>query len=89
MKLALCSLVVSPNYQRRGIGAKLFEDGLKSADEAGLQVILGASQEGSGLYKKYGCIEHEITSFNLWEYEGGEGLEVHTNAWLSRPAIPK
>ncbi|KAE8443885.1 hypothetical protein EG329_001294 [Mollisiaceae sp. DMI_Dod_QoI] len=82
-------LVVRPGYQRRGIGAMLFEDGLKVADQAGLQVVLGASDQGVGLYKKHGCIERGIMRTNLWEYEGGEGLGVATHSMLHRPARGK
>jgi predicted N-acetyltransferase YhbS len=85
--LDLTSLVVSPKYQRQGIGAMLFEEGLKRADEAGLQVVLGASPDGLGLYKRYGFVEFEVMDFKLWEYEGGAGLGVHTNVMMHRPAV--
>lgn len=82
-------LVVSPQQQRQGIGGLLFAEGLRVADEAGLQVILGASDQGIGLYKKYGCIEVGIFEVNLWEYEGGQGLGVATNHILHRPAVSR
>jgi GNAT superfamily N-acetyltransferase len=84
----LCTLlIVAPDFQRRGIGAMLFQDGLKVADEAGLQVILGASTQGVGLYKKCGCDEVGAVHTNLWEFEGGEGMGVNTNVVLHRPAV--
>ena len=84
--MTLFVLVVLPKYQRKGIGAMLFEHGLKVADEAGLQVVLGASDQGIGLYKKYGCVEVERMHLKLWEYAGGEGLGVTTHIFLRRPA---
>jgi ribosomal protein S18 acetylase RimI-like enzyme len=85
----LSTLTVFPQYQRRGIGAILFEEGLKVADEAGLQTILGASDQGIGLYKKYGCVECVVLDLKLWEYEGGEGLGVTRHVFLHRPALSK
>lgn len=85
--MTLFVLVVSPKYQRRGIGTMLFEDGLKVADDAGLQVVLGASDQGIGLYKKYGCVEVEVLDLKLWEYEGGQGFGVTTHVFLHRLAV--
>jgi ribosomal protein S18 acetylase RimI-like enzyme len=85
--LELSVLVVSPKYQRRGIGTLLLEDGLKRADEAGLQAVLGASPEGIGLYRRYGFVDFEIMDFKLWEYEGGEGLGTARAVIMHRPAV--
>lgn len=79
-------LVVSPECQRQGIGTILLEDGLKEADELGLQCVLGASPEGLGLYKKHGFSEFKNMSLNLWEYEGGEGMGVVDHCIMHRPA---
>ena len=87
--LMLNTLVVHPEYWRRGIGALLFEEGLKRADEAGLQTVLGASSHGLGLYKKYGCVEGKVVDLKLWEYEGGEGLGVTRHVFLRRPAVSR
>ncbi|KAG0652075.1 hypothetical protein D0Z07_1173 [Hyphodiscus hymeniophilus] len=87
--LKLSTLVVSPDYQRRGIGALLIEDGLKVADEAGLQAVLGASDQGIGLYKKHGFGEDVVVDLKLWEYEGGEGLGVTRHVYMHRPAVVK
>ncbi|KAE9378195.1 acyl-CoA N-acyltransferase [Stipitochalara longipes BDJ] len=81
----LNTLVVSPEYQRRGIGKMLIEDGLKEADRLGLQAVLGASKEGLGLYKKLGFKEVEVMEIRLWEYEGGEGRGLETHAVMHRP----
>lgn len=84
--LELRNLVVAPKYQRRGIGARLLEDGLREADARGIQAVLAASPDGLGLYKKHGFVVFEALSFNLWEYEGGEGMGVAEHYIMHRPA---
>lgn len=64
----------------------LLEDGLREADAQGLQAVLGASPDGIGLYRKYGFVDFEVTDFNLWEYEGGEGMGVNRHVIMHRPA---
>jgi N-acetylglutamate synthase-like GNAT family acetyltransferase len=81
--------VVSPKWQRRGIGKMLLENGLKEADELGLQSVLGASKSGKGLYKKYGFVEFEIMEIKLWEYEGGEGMSLDHQVVMHRSAQKK
>lgn len=85
--IELNTLVVSPEYQRRGIGKLLIEDGLKEADRLGLQAVLGASKEGLGLYKKHGFTEFEVMEVRLWEYEGGEGMGLDRHVVMHRPAV--
>jgi hypothetical protein len=65
----------------------LLEDGLREVDALGLQAVLGASPEGLGLYKKYGFVDYEVMDFNLWEYEGGEGMGVARHVIMHRPAV--
>jgi N-acetylglutamate synthase-like GNAT family acetyltransferase len=89
MRIELSTLVVSPEWQRRGIGTVLMENGLKEADELGLQTVLGASKKGKGLYKKYGFVEFEVTDVRLREYEGGEGMGKDQQVIMNRPAHPK
>jgi ribosomal protein S18 acetylase RimI-like enzyme len=79
-------LMVSRDCQRQGIGTLLLDAGLREADDAGLQCILGASPEGQGLYKKYGFVEFEQMSLNLWEYDGGEGMGVVNHCIMHRRA---
>jgi ribosomal protein S18 acetylase RimI-like enzyme len=80
---------VSPDYQRRGIGKMLMEDGLKEADKLGLQTVLGASKQGLGLYKKYGFTEFETMEIKLWEYEGGQGMGTDRHVVMHRPMLKK
>jgi ribosomal protein S18 acetylase RimI-like enzyme len=86
--LELGILVVSPHYQRKGIGTMLLEDGLLEADARGIQAVLGASPEGIGLYRKYGFVDFEVMNLNLWEYEGGEGMGVARHVIMRRPPVP-
>jgi GNAT superfamily N-acetyltransferase len=64
----MATLVVSPEYQRCGIGARLLEWGLKRCDEEELECWIDATDKGKGLYLKYG-----------WEEVGG--LDVHLERW--------
>lgn len=81
--------MVLRDRQRQGIGTLLLEAGLRKADDAGLQCVLGASPQGLRLYKKYGFVEFEHMSLNLWEYEGGEGMGVLDHCIMHRPAKSK
>ncbi|KAF2670029.1 Chitosanase-domain-containing protein [Microthyrium microscopicum] len=47
-------LGVNPRYQRRGIGAKLVNQGLQMAEDGELPVVLDATAAGKGLYTKLG-----------------------------------
>lgn len=47
-------LAVRPDYQRKGLGAMLLEDGLALADRDGCKTYIEASAKGLGLYLKYG-----------------------------------
>jgi len=64
----MATLVVSPDYQRCGIGAALLEWGLKRCDEEGLECWIDATDEGKGLYLKHG-----------WEDAGG--VEIDLKRW--------
>ncbi|KAH7419995.1 hypothetical protein BKA64DRAFT_634647 [Cadophora sp. MPI-SDFR-AT-0126] len=79
----LCTLIVSPSHQRRGIGQQILSHGLKEVDRLNLQCVLAASKEGLGLYKRFGFVEFERMELRLWEYDGGEGfgLEDHVVMW--------
>jgi hypothetical protein len=70
-----------------GIGTLLVEDGLRKADEAGLQTVLGASPFGIGLYRRYGFVDYETMDIKLWEYEGGKGMGTARHVIMNRPAV--
>jgi N-acetylglutamate synthase-like GNAT family acetyltransferase len=82
----LAVLVTSPQFQRRGVGTKLLEYGLREADAAGVQTVLVASQAGEPLYKSQGFVEYEVISLTLSEYEGGEGKGIVRQVIMNRPA---
>jgi predicted N-acetyltransferase YhbS len=45
---------VHPDHQRRGVGSVLLEYGVRKADELGIECFVEATDEGMGLYKKFG-----------------------------------
>lgn len=77
---------VAPEWQRKGVGNLLLEDGLSETDAKCMQCVLGASPEGLGLYKKHGFVVVKEMAVNLWEYEGGEGMGVTQHTIMHRPA---
>ncbi|KAF5877033.1 putative gnat family protein [Botrytis fragariae] len=83
--LKLNILVIHPSHQRRGIGTLLLEQGLKFADEKSLQVVLGASPWGIGLYRKYGFVDVHGMDIQLDRYEGGEGMGSTRHVIMRRP----
>ena len=52
----LKALGVLPEFERRGIGAKLLLPGLMLADETNRAVVMTASAAGEGLYLKHGFV---------------------------------
>lgn len=79
-------LATTPKAQRRGVGTRLLEDGLREADAAGVQAVLVSSEMGESLYRKHGFLEYEIMTLNLSEYKGGEGKGSHQLVIMNRPA---
>ena len=77
-------LVISPEYQRKGVGAMLLREGLKKMDEEGLLTILGASAMGIGLYRKMGFVVEEVLEVDLRPY-GMEASRLIT--MMLRPAM--
>ncbi|PVH85249.1 hypothetical protein DL98DRAFT_54897 [Cadophora sp. DSE1049] len=82
----LCTLIVSPTHQRRGIGQQILSHGLKEVDRLNLQCVLAASKEGLGLYQRFGFVEFERMELRLGEYEGGEGFGAEDHVVMWRPA---
>ena len=80
-------LAVLPEYQRKGIGRKMLEWGLKQADELGVECWIDASPAGLGLYKQ--CGWKEVNSFTIdLEPYGGKPGEKEVNVQLIRPPEP-
>lgn len=66
----MCVLVTDPAAQRRGVGKKLLQAGLKEVDKAGLECFINASPEGKGLYSKFGWEDVTHVTVDLKEYGG-------------------
>ncbi|RDW60202.1 hypothetical protein BP5796_11808 [Coleophoma crateriformis] len=81
----LKELYVRPEYQRRGIGSKCMEWGVKTADELGLPAYTEASEKGLGLYTRYGFEEFDRVTVNLEPWGGKEG-EINSYGLLFRQA---
>ncbi|RDW84373.1 hypothetical protein BP6252_01963 [Coleophoma cylindrospora] len=81
----LKELYVRPEYQRRGIGSKCMEWGVKTADELGLPAYTEASEKGLGLYTKYGFEEFDRVTVDLEPWGGKEG-QVNSFGLLFRQA---
>jgi GNAT superfamily N-acetyltransferase len=79
----LSILVVHPEHQRRGLGAKQLKWGLDKADEMGLQAYLESSPKGKGLYAKYGFEEEGMMKFDARTYGRADDVP-HT--YMVRPA---
>ena len=79
-------LAVSPKVQRRGVGSKLLDDGLREADAAGIQTVLVASDAGEPLYRKHGFLEYKKFILDLSDYKGGEGKGLSQHIVMNRPA---
>jgi GNAT superfamily N-acetyltransferase len=79
----LSVLVVHPDHQRRGLGARQLQWGLDKADELGVQAYLESSPKGKGLYAKYGFKEEGGMKFDARTYGRAEDVP-HT--YMVRPA---
>ncbi|KAF2137611.1 uncharacterized protein K452DRAFT_291428 [Aplosporella prunicola CBS 121167] len=64
----LFSICVSPDYQRKGIGAILMQWGMDQADKDGLPIYLESTPAGYSLYKKMGL--ETIGEIKVPEFEG-------------------
>ncbi|KAL4975998.1 acyl-CoA N-acyltransferase [Aspergillus desertorum] len=53
----LDTLVVHPEYQRRGVGSMLLRWGCNLADEAGVALYVDASRAGAPLYERFGFVD--------------------------------
>jgi GNAT superfamily N-acetyltransferase len=75
MKLAVMNiLAVRPEYQRKGLGARLLEPVLALADRDGARTYIEASAKGLGLYLKYDWKEIDAINIDMRPY-GGHQIE--------------
>ncbi len=57
MKADLEVLATNSEYQKKGLGSKLLEWGIKKADAEGLELYLDAGKGAQHLYEKFGYVE--------------------------------
>ena len=75
-------LAVEPDFQRRGVGRRLMEWGIKKADGEGLKVGLVASPMGEKLYESVGfrhvgwLIMGPVEGKAMVRWPGGEEKEI-------------
>ncbi|KAJ5279351.1 acetyltransferase [Penicillium angulare] len=71
--IVLQALATDPQYQRLGIGSKLFEEGIAKADELNMACWCQASPAGSQLYSKtgfetLGSDEYDLAEFGKYRF---------------------
>ncbi|KAL8645315.1 MAG: hypothetical protein Q9226_007359 [Calogaya cf. arnoldii] len=66
-------LIVSPAYQRKGLGTMLIREGLAAADRDNTRTYIEASPMGLGLYKKFGWKEVDEIVIDMTPH-GGNGM---------------
>ncbi|MCJ1313987.1 hypothetical protein MMC25_007667 [Agyrium rufum] len=84
----LFSLMVAPEWQRKGIGEELCKGGLREADRRGVAAWVDASDMGLELYKRLGWVEEGRVEVDegVAESMGGVKGEKLITAYLVRPA---
>lgn len=70
-------LAVEPQWQRKGVGALCMEEVCREADEKGWPCLLEGTEEGRGLYEKWGFEVREELWLDLarWKPVEGEGAD--------------
>lgn len=68
-------LIVSPHYQRRGLGTMLIEEGLRNADRDNAGAYVEASWKGLELYKRYGWEQIDRIELDMTPH-GGDGIAI-------------
>jgi GNAT superfamily N-acetyltransferase len=57
-------LMTRPGFQRKGVGALLMQWGVDQADALGLPAYIEATDQGAGLYKKFGFREIDVSPWD-------------------------
>jgi GNAT superfamily N-acetyltransferase len=80
-------LFVKPEHQRKGLGGRLVQWGIDLANEKGLSVYVESTEEGQGLYEKFGIkvVERVDVDLSLW---GGNPGEWDRYACMYKPFKP-
>lgn len=76
----LCILIIHPNYQRKGIGGKMLQWGLRQAKETGERAYLESSLAGDALYIKHGFTQNG--SITIGGPKAGGGKEVYLKCFV-------
>ncbi|KAL8813998.1 MAG: hypothetical protein Q9223_006745 [Gallowayella weberi] len=73
LRTVLHLLVVTPSYQRKGLGTMLVREGLTAADRDNARAYIEASPMGLGLYTKFGWKEVDDIIIDMRPH-GGTGM---------------
>jgi GNAT superfamily N-acetyltransferase len=57
-------LMTRPGFQRKGVGTLALQWGVDQADALGLPAYIESSEQGAGLYKKFGFKEIDVSPFD-------------------------
>ncbi|KAF1963654.1 acyl-CoA N-acyltransferase [Byssothecium circinans] len=71
---SLDTLVTHKDHYRRGAGGLLLTDGLRRADEAGVEAYLESSPMGRPLYERFGFVPIKDVSLDLKRWDGHKEL---------------
>jgi ribosomal protein S18 acetylase RimI-like enzyme len=66
----MCSLMIMPAAQRRGVGSALLRAGLAASDAKGWKAYINASPSGAPLYRKFGWKDYTSVTVNLKDFGG-------------------
>jgi len=79
-------LAVHPDYRRQGIALMLVQEGVRQAEELGLDTFVMACEDGKGVYERAGFVLLEQVVQDDSEF-GGEGK--YTSHFLERKVVGK
>ena len=83
--LYMKTLVVEPGWERRGVGKRILEWGLREADERGLPCLISASPKGKGLYERLGWVEQTRVDIDEGDFGGRSGRIYTTSLMVREP----
>ncbi|PMD48407.1 acyl-CoA N-acyltransferase [Hyaloscypha variabilis F] len=82
----LSAFVVTPKYQRKGIGSKLLRHCLEIADRDVLPAWLSAFPGSHSLYLRFGFedVEHQDIDLNKWDHYRFRGFGIYRQYFMAR-----
>lgn len=70
-------MAVHPDYQRKGVGEKIFQYGMTTSSQTGLPIYIESSKDGVGFYQKMGCKKLKETLRRApGSITSGDGTEI-------------